>query len=83
MIEITSQIVERSILEKFLKDKNKYCLSCLRPAFMGYSLETRRVEKLYEMLTENFIYQSRMAHFMFSIFNLEKTMNNRKNKIDI
>lgn len=50
---------------------------------MGYSLETRRVEKLYEMLTENFIYQSRMAHFMFSIFNLEKTMNNRKNKIDI
>lgn len=50
LIEITSQIVERTILEKFLQSKMKYCLSCLPAAFMGYVMETRRVERLYEIL---------------------------------
>lgn len=44
LIEITSQIVERTILQKFLKYKNKYCLSCLPPAFMGFAMSTNRVD---------------------------------------
>lgn len=38
---------------------------------MGYALETKRVEDLYAILGESFIYQSRMAQFMYYIFILE------------
>lgn len=49
---------------------------------MGYTMETTRIEKLYDELYEVFIYQGKISRFMCYVFELEKRLNFRPKKID-
>lgn len=78
MTKIKSQIVNTFIYKDIERQKDKFCLSCLKHNLIGFGLSTRKTEEVIGIFQSELRYHMKMGAFINNVFQLDKKLSDER-----